>query len=625
MLNLVPTQLCFAQAVGDSFMEESPATKTPSGLQYRDIEIGTGLISHNGDTVGVHYTGLFEDGREFDSSFNRGKPFEFTIGTGMVIKGWDEGVVGMRVGGRRQLIIPPDLAYGARGAGGIIPPNTTLLFNVELLAVSNVSTSGGQSPGWSNAPAVGVTTVQPSTFQSSGTTEQTSTSLSNGAIYSSGTAFIAFWGLLLAAVIAFNKSAGGKYVKQPLSWNASGIEFGKDWQQGLLGRLRRDWSDLHAINFEGQISPGAIRDWKGLHGCTITLDFKSGGGAVLELEHMSRDQVEKLLLCVEQNADQSVLSKHALFFERQLMAVDNDIPISYTTIWTDSLESQFGATHFVPLKTGSTIQGGRYEVRMQLASGGLSAVYLAQLHDGSRVVLKESVLPLDSDERTRAKAKEMFEREATILAKLDHKQIARVLDYFAEDGRDYIVLEYIPGMSLRQVVQADPKRVRQKVVSWAKQIADVVCYLHQLDPPIVHRDLTPDNLLIREDGKIALIDFGASNEFVSQATGTLVGKQAYIPPEQFRGKAEPKSDIYAFGATIYFLLAGKDPIPLSTSHPAQVSAAVPADLDELVASCTQLDPSSRPDAQRLAEVCSIMMMKAAASTGGRVGERVAAS
>jgi tRNA A-37 threonylcarbamoyl transferase component Bud32 len=618
MLNLVPAQCCFAQGGDGTFFDDS-FVMTPSGLQYKDITIGTGSIPQKGDTVSVHYSGFFEDGRKFDSSYDRGKPLEFSFGRGLLIKGWEEGVAGMRVGGMRRLIIPPALAYGTQGLEGVIPPNSTLVFVVELLAITNKTSgrlanpSGGQyQSAKSVAPVVGVMKLQPST------------SLSNRAIYSSGTAFIALWGLLVAGVIAFNKSAGGKYVRQPLSWSASGIEFGRDWQQGLLGRLKRDWSDLHAINFEGQISPGAIRDWKGLHGCTLTLDFKSGGGAVLELEHLSRDQVEKLLLCVEQSADQSVLSKHALFFERQLMAVDNDIPISYTTIWTDSLESQFGATHFVPLKTGSTLQTGRYEVRMQLASGGLSAVYLAQLHNGSRVILKESVLPLDSDQRTRAKAKEMFEREAAILAKLDHKQIARVLDFFAEEGRDYIVLEYIPGMSLRQVVQADPKRVRQNVVCWASQIANILCYLHELDPPIVHRDLTPDNLLIREDGKIALIDFGASNEFVSRATGTLVGKQAYIPPEQFRGKAEPKSDIYAFGATIYFLLVGKDPIPLSTSHPAQVSVAVLADIDELVASSTQLDPSSRPDAQRVAQVCSIMM-KEVESTGGRVRDRVAAS
>jgi FKBP-type peptidyl-prolyl cis-trans isomerase FkpA len=112
---------------------------TPSGLQYEDAVVGEGAEATSGNTVSVHYTGwLFESGeagRKFDSSKDRGDPFEFELGAGMVIRGWDEGVEGMRVGGRRKLVIPPQLGYGARGAGGVIPPNATLLFEVELLAV----------------------------------------------------------------------------------------------------------------------------------------------------------------------------------------------------------------------------------------------------------------------------------------------------------------------------------------------------------------------------------------------------------------------------------------------------------------------------------------------------------
>jgi len=108
---------------------------TPSGLKYIEIEAGTGATPNRGQTVRVHYTGTLEDGTKFDSSRDRKRPFDFTIGVGQVIKGWDEGVGTMKVGGRRQLIIPPDLGYGARGAGGVIPPNATLIFDVELLEV----------------------------------------------------------------------------------------------------------------------------------------------------------------------------------------------------------------------------------------------------------------------------------------------------------------------------------------------------------------------------------------------------------------------------------------------------------------------------------------------------------
>lgn len=108
---------------------------TGSGLQYEDLEEGTGAEAGKGQTVEVHYTGWLTNGKKFDSSRDRGQPFSFTLGVGQVIKGWDEGVAGMKVGGKRKLHIPPALGYGARGAGGVIPPNADLIFDVELLGV----------------------------------------------------------------------------------------------------------------------------------------------------------------------------------------------------------------------------------------------------------------------------------------------------------------------------------------------------------------------------------------------------------------------------------------------------------------------------------------------------------
>lgn len=114
---------------------EKTEIKTTSGLKYIDEVIGTGLTPKRGQTVKVHYTGWLENGKKFDSSVDRGEPFEFTLGIGEVIKGWDEGVSTMKVGTKRKLIIPPQLGYGDHGAGSAIPPNATLIFDVELLGV----------------------------------------------------------------------------------------------------------------------------------------------------------------------------------------------------------------------------------------------------------------------------------------------------------------------------------------------------------------------------------------------------------------------------------------------------------------------------------------------------------
>ena len=126
-------QLASAAALGGDLSAPKERV-TPSGLRITDLEVGSGAEAVAGQTVSVNYRGSLTNGKEFDSSYGRG-PFSFRLGGGQVIKGWDEGVAGMKVGGKRKLVIPPDLGYGSRGAGGVIPPDATLLFEVELLKV----------------------------------------------------------------------------------------------------------------------------------------------------------------------------------------------------------------------------------------------------------------------------------------------------------------------------------------------------------------------------------------------------------------------------------------------------------------------------------------------------------
>lgn len=125
-----------AHAEGGPSKTAGKPVVTKSGLKYWELKKGSGPVAKAGDQVKVHYTGWLTDGKKFDSSLDRGEPFAFKLGAGMVIKGWDEGVAGMKVGGKRQLRIPAELGYGARGAGGAIPPNAELVFDVELLGVN---------------------------------------------------------------------------------------------------------------------------------------------------------------------------------------------------------------------------------------------------------------------------------------------------------------------------------------------------------------------------------------------------------------------------------------------------------------------------------------------------------
>ncbi len=115
--------------------KEGKVVRLLDGLKYEDLKVGTGAQPKTGQTVVVHYTGWLTDGKKFDSSVDRGRPFEFPLGEGRVIKGWDEGVATMKVGGKRTLLIPPQLGYGDRGAGNVIPPGSTLVFEIELLSI----------------------------------------------------------------------------------------------------------------------------------------------------------------------------------------------------------------------------------------------------------------------------------------------------------------------------------------------------------------------------------------------------------------------------------------------------------------------------------------------------------
>jgi len=314
----------------------------------------------------------------------------------------------------------------------------------------------------------------------------------------------------------------------------------------------------------------------------------------LKLRGLERDSLRDLAAHVERYAAHAkglyLLKELERFHDFQMGLTPQ---LSYNELWESTHKSAFSLTSFNPLAPGSKIQNGRFTVEKQIAAGGFAAIYLISSVDGEKYVLKESCLPLSLSAESRAKAMEQFQREALLLAKLDHPQIAQVYDHFTEEDRNYMRLEYLEGQTLREHVSKNGPQKEELVLDWFRQLASILVYLHELSPPVVHRDLAPDNIILREDGRLGLIDFGAANEFVGAATGTLVGRHAYMATEQIKGRAEPRSDIYSLGASMYFCLTNREPAPLRSSSPKSAGLKVTDRTDQIINQCTRLDISQR--------------------------------
>jgi predicted Ser/Thr protein kinase len=361
---------------------------------------------------------------------------------------------------------------------------------------------------------------------------------------------------------------------------------------GFWFRTKLAWSDLLAI------------DYKENFGGRLTLTFKKGNGKrnlSLELNKLSKAELEGLFMALDVwAASQKELQSHfkdLLDIRLKRLKEDEHIP-SHTELWQDELARRFGSTNFIPLEPGETLREYHFKVERQLAFGGLSAIYLVSDPQKNMFVLKEAVVPDSSDETSKETSRKLLEREAKMLAQLSHEQIARIYDHFQDKDRQYLLLEYIPGSDLRRFIKDNGRQPVAVVLKWAREMTQLLVYLHEQEEPIVHRDFSPDNMILKKDGSIALIDFGAANFFLGTATGTMIGKQAYIAPEQLRGKAKPASDLYALGGCLYYLLTGCDPEPLSVSHPAKHVAEIPEALDRLIAGLTDMEAEDRPQSAR---------------------------
>ena len=243
----------------------------------------------------------------------------------------------------------------------------------------------------------------------------------------------------------------------------------------------------------------------------------------------------------------------------------------------------------------------RYELRQHLGQGGMGVAYLAEdkARNHALCVLKQLTIS-DATPEEHAEAIRFFKREVDILRRLNHPGIVRLFDDCVTDNREYfLVMDYIPGNNLDEIIKSWGSFSSEATVEIAIQCCEILEYLHEHEPPIIYRDLKPSNLMLTPEGQIVFIDFGIARSILPRQAATRVVTTGYSPPEQYFGRPEPRSDLYALGSTLGQLLTGIRPKPLAVSAPAQIKRDVLPSLDNLIRRLTAHSIEDRPSSARV--------------------------
>ncbi|MCC7532094.1 MAG: serine/threonine protein kinase [Candidatus Melainabacteria bacterium] len=330
------------------------------------------------------------------------------------------------------------------------------------------------------------------------------------------------------------------------------------------------------------------------------VEFRTAGAVAqsikLRLWQMTKEDRARVFYAIRKWAPLTVIPENV---QQELLGSTVLAETRYTQIWFDLLTSRGERQRKQLLEPGDRLKNGELVVTGKLDSGGQANVYLARRENGQTpalmpvspcedepVVIKEFILTGDEDMGNLIESAADFENEGSILARLDHPNVVKLHDVFTEDRRVYLVLEHVEGQSLRQLVSTQGPVSESEALRLAGEMCKVLTYLHQIVPPIVHRDFTPDNLILMPDGSLKVIDFSVAGSSVNVKDGDCVGKHSYTPAEQFRGQPCPQSDLYALGATLYFLTVGADPPPITQLHPAAKVENLSASFDSIVARLT---------------------------------------
>jgi serine/threonine protein kinase len=258
------------------------------------------------------------------------------------------------------------------------------------------------------------------------------------------------------------------------------------------------------------------------------------------------------------------------------------------------------------LQPGSVLQG-RYRITGVIGVGGMGSVYQARdmrFPNVTRYVAVKEMLNLSTDQSMREMTLKTFERESDMLASLSHPAVPEIYDYFPSKSRAYLVMEYINGRDLEAIINASSDFIPvETVLRWALNLCDVLGYLHEQEPvPVIFRDVKPSNIMVDQHDQIRLVDFGIAKIFQEGQKGTMIGTEGYSAPEQYRGEANPSSDVYGVGATLHHILTRRDPrleppFTFAERSICDINRAVPAELAAIIMKALEFDPEDRyPDA-----------------------------
>jgi hypothetical protein len=341
------------------------------------------------------------------------------------------------------------------------------------------------------------------------------------------------------------------------------------------------WQDLSSV---------CLKEAANAKARVVILKFSDGVVYKLSSSQVDEREMQILLETIDKCAPNCKIEPALLQYRADLQAkyqASADEDTSHNRV----SQRKFNATVFKPYNPGELIDSSLRIVRM-LGSKPLSAVYLVRTDEGKLSVLKQ--FSIAAQNQSLEKLVKDFERECKLLEALDNPGISKVYRTFRQGDSQFLLLEYKTGKDLFHLVSEAEPLDEHSVREIAHDIASLMLTLHNHQPAIIHRDLTPDNIVLTTEGKIALIDFGSAHQFAEGITGTLVGKQAYIAPEQLRGKATKQSDIYSFGSCLNYLLTGKEPRALSQSDPQKGGLAISDNLNDLIKQCTDYDADKRP-------------------------------